>query len=296
MRLHATLSRIFPRSFSAKLLAVAFTGIHVPLLLLIVWLMWLADLSGPQRWAVFAVVLSATVLGTAVTLAALYRLLAPLRDAADALDVYYAEQRLPLLPEQGEDELGRLLRGINRSLRGIDAGLRDARRHALLDPLTESLNRRGCEQALRDSVSAAARGGWPFTLFVIDMDNLKPINDRYGHAAGDQVLTRLVETAYGWLGPQDWIGRWGGDEFLLGVHAPEQEATLKLNQWLSMLEREDTHAPVHVSAGSAVHRRDEAAADLYRRADAAMYRAKFSGGRRLVRDGHEDPDTRPLPV
>jgi len=296
MPLHDTLSRIFPRSFSAKLLAVAFVGIHVPLLLLIVWLIGLGDLSASQRWAVFAVVLGATVIGTTLTLAALYRLLAPLRDAADALDIYYAEQRLPLLPEHGEDELGRLLRGINRSLRGIDAGLRDARRHALLDPLTESLNRRGCEQALRDSVAAAGAGGWPFTLFVIDMDNLKPINDRYGHEAGDRVLKRLVETAYGWLGPQDWIGRWGGDEFLLGVHAPEEEATLKLNQWLSMLEREDAHAPVHVSAGSAVHGPCEEAAELYRRADAAMYRAKFSGGRRLVRDGHEDPDARPLPA
>jgi len=297
MRLHSVLSRLFPRSFSAKLLAVAFIGIHVPLLLLIVWLVGLAELDPRERWTIFAVVLCATLLGTAGTLAALYRMLAPLRVAADALDVYYAEQRLPLLPEQGEDELGRLLRGINRSLRGIDAGLRDARRHALLDPLTESLNRRGCEQALGNSVIAAEREGWPFTLFVIDMDNLKPINDRYGHAAGDAVLVRLVETAYGWLGPQDWIGRWGGDEFLIGVHASEDEATLKLNQWLSSLERQEgEHAPVYASAGSAAHRPDEEAGALYRRADAAMYRAKFSGGRRLVRDGHEDPDTRPLPA
>ena len=297
MTVYATLSRLFPRSFSAKLLAVAFFGIHVPLLLLMAWLVGVADLDPTARWRIFAVVLAATLLGTALTLTVLYRLLAPLRDAADALDVYYAEQLLPLLPEQGEDELGRLLRGINRSLRGIDAGLRDARRHALLDPLTESLNRRGCEQALASSVAASGKSGWPFVLFVIDMDNLKPINDRFGHAAGDAVLVRLVETAYGWLGAQDWIGRWGGDEFLIGVHAAEEEATLKLNQWLSMLESDaDGHAPVHASAGSAAHRAGEDAASLYRRADAAMYRAKFSGGRRLVRDGHEEPDARRLPA
>ncbi|NEL80535.1 MAG: GGDEF domain-containing protein, partial [Xanthomonas perforans] len=111
---------------------------------------------------------------------------------------------------------GRLLRGINRSLRGIDAGMRDLKKHALFDPLTEALNRRGCEQAMRDSVTAAQREGWPFVLFVLDMDNLKPINDRFGHLAGDRVLVRLVESAYGWLGAQDWIGRWGGDEFLIG--------------------------------------------------------------------------------
>ena len=107
MTVYATLSRLFPRSFSAKLLAVAFFGIHVPLLLLMAWLVGVADLDPTARWRIFAVVLAATLLGTALTLTVLYRLLAPLRDAADALDVYYAEQRLPLLPEQGEDELGR---------------------------------------------------------------------------------------------------------------------------------------------------------------------------------------------
>lgn len=239
MRLYAGLSRLFPRSFSAKLLAVTFVGIHLPLLLLIAWLAAQSELDGRPLWSVVIVALLATLAGTALTLSALYRLLAPLRIAADALDAYYADQRLPTLPEHGDDELGRLLRGINRSLRGIDAGMRDLKRHALFDPLTEALNRRGCEQAMRDSVTAAQREGWPFVLFVLDMDNLKPINDRFGHLAGDRVLVRLVESAYGWLGAQDWIGRWGGDEFLIGVHASEDEATLKLNQWLSMLERED---------------------------------------------------------
>lgn len=289
MRLYNALSRLFPNSFSAKLLAVAFVGIHVPLLLLVVWLLAVSGLEPAEKWRIALVVLGATLLGTVVTLWVLYRLLAPLRAAAEALDVYYSEQRLPLLPEHGEDELGRLLRGINRSLRGIDAGLQDLRKHALVDPLTEALNRRGCEQALGSSVAASDAGGWPFALFVIDMDNLKPINDRYGHAAGDHVLVRLVESAFGWLGAQDWVGRWGGDEFLIGVHAPEHEATLKLNQWLSMLEQDTSgEAPLYVSAGCAMHRAGESATDLYRRADMAMYRAKFSGGRRLVCDGHED--------
>ncbi|PTA84956.1 GGDEF domain-containing protein, partial [Kosakonia sp. H7A] len=53
MRLQSVLSRLFPRSFSAKLLAVAFVGIHVPLLLLIVWLVGLAELDPHERWTVF---------------------------------------------------------------------------------------------------------------------------------------------------------------------------------------------------------------------------------------------------
>ncbi|WP_022972543.1 GGDEF domain-containing protein [Xanthomonas maliensis] len=295
MRLYAGLSRVFPRSFSAKLLAVTFVGIHLPLLLLIAWLAAHRELGGRPMWSVVIVALAATLAGTVLTLSALYRLLSPLRVAADALDAYYADQRLPSLPEPGDDELGRLLRGINRSLRGIDAGMRDLRKHALLDPLTEALNRRGCEQAMRDSVASAQREGWPFVLFVLDLDNLKPINDRFGHLAGDRVLVRLVESAFAWLGAQDWIGRWGGDEFLIGVHASEEDATLKLNQWLSLLECEDgVEAPLHVSAGCAVYTDGLEATELYRRADAAMYRAKFSGGRRLVRDGHENARGHPL--
>ncbi len=79
------------------------------------------------------------------------------------------------------------------------------------------------------------------------------------------------------------------------MHAREDEATLKLNQWLSMLEREDgEEAPLHLSAGSAVCEQGVDATELYRRADAAMYRAKFSGGRRLVRDGHDTSRIHPV--
>jgi len=58
-------------------------------------------------------------------------LFARLRDAADALDAYYDEHVLPRLPELDDDEMGRLLRGINRCLYGIDAGVRKLERHAL---------------------------------------------------------------------------------------------------------------------------------------------------------------------
>ncbi|RXD65007.1 GGDEF domain-containing protein, partial [Xanthomonas perforans] len=79
MRLYAGLSRVFPRSFSAKLLAVTFLGIHLPLLLLIAWLAAQSELDGRPLWSVVIVALLATLAGTALTLVALYRLLAPLR-------------------------------------------------------------------------------------------------------------------------------------------------------------------------------------------------------------------------
>lgn len=285
MRLYRGLARIFPRSFSAKLMAVVFVGLHVPLLVLLLWLAGSGYYARDTMWTVVAVVLGATLGGTALAMLAVYQLMAPLRQAADALEAYYDNQRLPHLPDLGHDEIGRLLNSINRNLRGVDAGLHDLRRSVLFDPLTQALNRRGCEQALADSaLQAQAQGS--LTLFVVDLDNLKPINDTHGHLAGDQALVRLVESARQWLQADDWIGRWGGDEFVLVVHADGEQACAQLQQWLQRLSEPAgaTELPLRASAGAAVYRAGEDLRELYRRADAAMYRAKYAGGGRLLRD------------
>ncbi len=287
MRLYRGLARVFPRSFSARLMTVVFVGVHVPLLVLLVWMALSGHYQQETLWTVVAVVLAATLIGTVMAMVALYRLMAPLRQAAEALEAYYAEQRLPHLPDLGHDEIGRLLRSINRSLHGVDAGLRDLRRSVLQDPLTQALNRRGCEQALDRSATLAQSQGTPFTLFVVDLDNLKPINDAHGHLAGDQALIQVVESARRWLQSSDWIGRWGGDEFLLAVHAEHGEACARLRRWLAVLAAPaDPDDPaLHASAGGASYRSGADLRELYRRADAAMYRAKYAGGARLLCEG-----------
>lgn len=282
MSVYRLLARLFPRSYRARLLAVVFVCTSLPMQALVVWLL-LNNNSEPERQILGTTVgLLATFGGTLLSLFLLYRLLEPLRRAADAVDAYYHDQRLPRLPDAGPDEMGRLLRGINRCLRGVDAGVRQLERHALTDPLTEALNRRGCEQALQESVATAAREHAPFLLLVVDLDNLKPINDEHGHAAGDRALIRLVESARQWLGPRDWIGRWGGDEFLLGIHDELGPARQRVVEWFAMLANPAPIGfPVFASAGCASFS-GQTANILYREADAAMYEAKFGGGNALV--------------
>ena len=282
MSLYRLLARLFPRSYRARLLTVVFVCTSLPMQALVVWLL-LNGNSEPERQILGTTIgLLATFAGTLMSLFLLYHLLEPLRRAADAVEGYYERQRLPMLPEGGPDEMGRLMRGINRCLRGVDAGVRQLERHALHDPLTEALNRRGCEQALHDSVALSARENAPFALVVVDLDNLKPINDEHGHAAGDRALIRLVETARTWLGEHDWVGRWGGDEFLVGIHEDLGPARQRVVEWLaSLADTGGTGFPVHASAGCACfHGQD--AMTLYREADAAMYEAKFAGGNALV--------------
>lgn len=285
MLIEKGLSRLFPRSFAAKLMAVAFVGIHVPLIMLAIWLTWRSQIDAAEMLGILLIVLAATLLGTLVTTSMLYRMLAPVREAASALDSYYSDQTLPELSERGDDEVGRLMRGINRSIRGLDAGLRSMEQEALIDPLTSAFNRRGCEGAFADSVAGLGQSDEAFTLFVLDLDNLKEINDGSGHQAGDAALRRVVDSARQWLGDEDWIGRWGGDEFLIGVHQSAGQACEQVTTWMARLQ--DSTAPgegqpVLLSAGAAEYAQGLTRTQLYRMADAAMYRAKFSGGRKLV--------------
>ena len=173
---YRALSRVFPRSFRAKLMAVVLGCISLPLLVLTGWLL----VRGPDPGRLYSDALMAvcvTLAGTLVALLMIYQLLSPLRLMADVVEAYQREQRLPELPEDGKDEMGLLMRGINCGLREIDQGIRELQRSALEDPLTGALNRRGSEKALLACIELAEREGIPLVLYVVDVDNLKPVND-----------------------------------------------------------------------------------------------------------------------
>lgn len=283
---HASLSRVFPRSFHARLLSVVLVCMLLPMLCLVAWLL---DNNGadPARLLVGSVAgLAVTVAGTLASLYLIGRLLQPLRRATDLLEQYRIDNHLPAASDLGaaNDEVGRLLHGIHRCLEDANEGLRELERHATEDPLTHAMNRRGAELALEASVVDAAATGSGFTLFVADLDNLKTINDAAGHAAGDRALLWLVDSARQCcVGEGDWIARWGGDEFLLGLHADSVVALDRVKVWMQVLESAAGDAPaVYASIGAASLEAGVDASTLYQRADAAMYRAKFAGGGRIV--------------
>lgn len=281
MDLHAALSRVFRRSYAAKLFLVAFIGTHVPLLALVLWMLLRPGEHDPMLTRAAVIALLATLVGTAATLYALHRLLHPVRAAAEAIDAYERVQSIPDLPEHGDDEASRLMRGINRNIRRIEENMRALQDVAVRDSLTQAYNRRGSEQALADSVARAQAQGTPFCLVVADMDDLKQINDAFGHAAGDLALVELVDAARASLREDEWISRWGGDEFLIGLHDDPEGAYRRVAAWQQALA--GSQRPLHASVGMANLQPGLSAHYLYRVADAAMYRAKHGGGRRIVR-------------
>ena len=274
MKLYAAMNRLFRRSYALKLFAVAFVGTHIPLLALLGWSLWRGWDSDPLLVQVAMLCLAATLAGTALTLYLLHGLLAPVRASAAALDAFDTHAVLPQLPEDGHDDAGLLMRGLNRSLRRIDDGIRELEWIARHDALTGALNRHGGDMQLAASVAALPEGA-AFTIAVLDMDALKQINDTQGHAAGDRALVRIVHGLQPLLGPSDWICRQGGDEFLVGLHGDMQAMEARLSAWAAALVASDPL--LRLSIGLAGYVPGEHAHALCRRADTAMYRAKRSG-------------------
>jgi diguanylate cyclase (GGDEF)-like protein len=156
------------------------------------------------------------------------------------------------------------------------------------DPLTGCLNRRGFEERMEAELARAARSGLPVGLILLDLDHFKAVNDEHGHAAGDGVLAAVTHILREHLRAEDQLGRLGGEEFLaLLPDAGEAAAAsaaekLRAEVAAARVAHEGRDLAVTVSAGWATWA-GEAAEDLLRRADEALYEAKRSGRGRVVR-------------
>jgi diguanylate cyclase (GGDEF)-like protein len=139
------------------------------------------------------------------------------------------------------------------------------------DVLTGLANRRAWDDRLDEELERARRSKTALSLALIDVDNFKAVNDRDGHPAGDRLLR---DFANGWRdtirGSGDFLARLGGDEF--GLLAPSTN-DMGIQRVAKRLH-ETTPGGVSCSIGVATWDRTETAADLFRRVDEAMYRAK----------------------
>ena len=145
-------------------------------------------------------------------------------------------------------------------------------RQAATDWLTRALNRRGFEERLAADL---ARG--PVALMLVDADAFKSLNDRAGHAAGDEALQLLADVLRAAAG-RERVGRIGGDEFAVLLPPDEQAAAALGADVRARLVAAE--APVTVSIGVALGDGDPA--ELFRSADAALYGAKRAGRDRVA--------------
>lgn len=155
---------------------------------------------------------------------------------------------------------------------------------AALDSLTGCLAYRAFHDRLDEEFRRADRYGRPFGLLMVDVDNLKKLNDSLGHQAGDEALVRISAALRKAARASDVVGRLGGDEFaLLLPETDEQQMPSVLERLCATLESPQDPLPTTLSFGSTTWRGPtDFTEDMLGRADEALYAAKHAGRNRSV--------------
>jgi diguanylate cyclase (GGDEF)-like protein len=185
---------------------------------------------------------------------------------------------LRVATETMQQEQQRSVSALQAQLAQFQARLQYAEKLAATDELTGVLNRREGQAQLTERLA----NGNPFCLMLLDLDQFKAINDRYGHHAGDQVLRIFAKKLANLVRPCDIVCRWGGDEFAVVLEVPLETAHKRAAQICSKLGGRYTvvmlgkEVPVQVSVsiGVAEYQCGDDIVSVFARADEGLYRHK----------------------
>ncbi|MFG1420345.1 sensor domain-containing diguanylate cyclase [Roseixanthobacter liquoris] len=179
-----------------------------------------------------------------------------------------------------------LIQELNQKRKQLEEANHKLTQLASLDPLTGALNRRALRQRLDQEMARANAQGTPLAFIMVDVDDFKPYNDRYGHLAGDVALKEVAQCMRAASRADDAVCRFGGEEFLLLLpHTPQAEAR-KVAERVRQSIATSTALPerLTVSAGVHVYTPSEKGLPIDRliaQADAALYEAKRNGKNRV---------------
>ena len=152
------------------------------------------------------------------------------------------------------------------------------------DPLTGLYNRRWLEKNISICLDNYKRYGIKFSVLILDIDNFKTINDRYGHQKGDKILVNIANILKSTSRTSDYCARWGGEEFIVILPNTDINGAITKAEKLRS-EIESTHEmPAHITCSFGVagqDENDESCDGIIKRADSALYNAKDMGKNRV---------------
>lgn len=175
---------------------------------------------------------------------------------------------------------------------GVLRAFATTQRQAERDPLTGLLNRRSLESHVRELDQAAIS----YCVAFCDLDHFKVLNDTYGHAAGDRALRRFAELLTDGLRPDDLIGRWGGEEFVVvlpGVSTASAAAAIERIRGALTLELIQAEHPRFTFSAGIANAGGLEFEDALLIADQALLRAKDAGRDRVLIAGEPEPEAAP---
>jgi len=163
---------------------------------------------------------------------------------------------------------------------------------SITDPLTGIYNRRGTYQWIEEQVKRQRRNNRPFTLFIMDIDFFKNINDTHGHQVGDKVLIEITQLMIASVREQDFLGRWGGEEFILILPETDLQGSVVLADKLrKTIEQKEfkidgNDITITISLGGSCYSTGSIVDKCLEEADAALYRSKRNGRNRIEIHGY----------
>jgi diguanylate cyclase (GGDEF)-like protein len=166
--------------------------------------------------------------------------------------------------------------------------LRQLENAATIDPLTGCYNRRGLDINLEQDMATAKRYGGELSLIMFDIDHFKKVNDTYGHDAGDLVLKAIADEARALVRKSDYIGRYGGEEFLIVLpdtgldNAVALAERLRVNIGDNTVYAGDAAVSVTSSFGVSQFRHELDMRRFIKSADEMLYKAKNSGRNKVL--------------
>ncbi|WP_434580409.1 GGDEF domain-containing protein [Sulfurimonas sp. NW15] len=153
------------------------------------------------------------------------------------------------------------------------------------DPLTALYNRQEYIRIVTKKIKSAKRYGEVFGMMMIDIDFFKLVNDNYGHDVGDHVLKKIAQILLKNVREDDFVARWGGEEFIIIVKNAKVEALEKVAQKIQKKMLQESFAPVPkvtLSFGLTLYCEGDDEDALFKRVDNALYRAKENGRNQYI--------------
>jgi diguanylate cyclase (GGDEF)-like protein len=189
---------------------------------------------------------------------------------------------------------------LSREVNDYRARLSESERVSALDPLTGLGNRRAFESQLTKRIETGAT----FSLVMMDLNGFKAVNDQHGHLAGDDLLKQFALELEGQTTSSDFVGRWGGDEFVLIIAGDFEEAKARverLRKWVFgeyQIGDGAIRTVLEASVGIAEWDGQESGVELLARADAEVYRVKPVGqglrsSKKLLSNAVDSPPSTP---
>lgn len=169
---------------------------------------------------------------------------------------------------------------VQERTKELTQALEEMEKLSVTDTLTNLHNRYKIEEILKNEIIRAERYNRCFGLLMLDIDFFKDVNDKYGHIQGDEILKEFADILKTHTRDSDYIGRWGGEEFLVIIPESSLEAIVGFAERIRsgiLDHRFDVVGKITVSIGATLYKNGDTVESLISKADDAMYISKKSG-------------------